>query len=495
MKHILLICLLLTTGNVLAQERFEEHRAKLTKDFSGFKSTIMDDYKGFRDQILKEYCEALKQAWENVEALSSTKLPVENHIPPVVFSDKERKKQELQPLIDEIIQPEPPKPQPTPTIPVEPIPEVTRQKLNISFMGTAMEVRKPKGELPILGGCNRDGVALLWEALSDRAYDSLIEDCLQLRSTHHLCDWAYLLFLRQLSQTIYEQKSNEAALLMAYLYGRSGYKMRLAITDNGHVRMLYATHHCIFNKNCWQLDGTLFYAMDYDGDEVLLCNASLPEEKPLSLYVEVPQQFTVRQSGQRELQSERYPEVKATVIGNLNQMEFFNTYPPSMVNQDACTRWAMYANTPMDELSKQTLYPSLKNAIAGCSQLEAAERLLNFVQTAFVYEYDDKVWGYDRAFFAEETLFYPYCDCEDRSILFSHLMRELLGVEVVLIYYPGHLATAVHFTDSVQGDFILLDGKKFTICDPTYIGAPVGYTMTGMDNRSCKVVLLNSPSV
>lgn len=32
------------------------------------------------------------------------------------------------------------------------------------------------------------------------------------------------------------------------------------------------------------------------------------------------------------------------------------------------------------------------------SQYEAVSRLLNFVQTAFVYEYDDKVWGCDRAF-------------------------------------------------------------------------------------------------
>lgn len=331
---------------------------------------------------------------------------------------------------------------------------------------------------------------MFWEALSDRTYDGLIEDCLQLRSAHHLCDWAYLLLLRELSQYVYEQHLDEAALLMAYLYGRSGYKMRLAITDQGQVRMLYASQHSIFNKNCWTIDGTLFYAMDYDGEGILLCNAALPHEKPLSLYVEKSQQFAIRQSGQRELQSERYPEVRATVVGNLNLMEFFNTYPPSMVNQDACTRWAMYANTPLDELSKQTLYPSLKDAIAVCSQLEAAERLLNFVQTAFVYEYDDKVWGYDRAFFGEETLFYPYCDCEDRSILFSHLIRDLLGLDVVLIYYPGHLATAVHFTELVQGDYILIDGKKFTICDPTYIGAPVGYTMTGMDNSLCKVVLL-----
>lgn len=132
----------------------------------------------------------------------------------------------------------------------------------------------------------------------------------------------------------------------------------------------------------------------------------------------------------------------------------------------------------------------LKEKISGMDKKEAAERLLNFVQTAFVYEYDDKVWGCDRAFFAEETLYYPYCDCEDRSILFSRLVRDLLGLDVILVYYPGHLATAVCFDGDVNGDYIMLNDKRFIVCDPTYIGAPVGRTMPNMDNKGARIILL-----
>ena len=106
-----------------------------------------------------------------------------------------------------------------------------------------------------------------------------------------------------------------------------------------------------------------------------------------------------------------------------------------------------------------------------------------------VYEYDDKVWGGDRAFFAEESLYYPYCDCEDRSILFSRLVRDLMGLKVLLVYYPGHLATAVCFTDNVIGDYISLNNQKYVVCAPTYIGAPVGATMPEMDNSKAKVIL------
>lgn len=80
--------------------------------------------------------------------------------------------------------------------------------------------------------------------------------------------------------------------------------------------------------------------------------------------------------------------------------------------------------------------------------------------------------------------------CEDRAILFTRLVRDLLGLKCILVYYPGHLASAVCLKQQVNGDYISLDGDVYTICDPTYIGAPVGITMPEMDNRSAKVIKL-----
>ena len=106
------------------------------------------------------------------------------------------------------------------------------------------------------------------------------------------------------------------------------------------------------------------------------------------------------------------------------------------------------------------------------------------------YEYDNKVWGHDRAFFSEESLYYPYCDCEDRSILFSRLVRDLVGLDVILVYYPGHLASAVRFDEDLPGDYIALNHRKYMVCDPTYIGASIGMSMPNMDNQTAKVILL-----
>ena len=66
----------------------------------------------------------------------------------------------------------------------------------------------------------------------------------------------------------------------------------------------------------------------------------------------------------------------------------------------------------------------------------------------------------------------------------------MLGLKCILVYYPGHLAMAVKFTENVKGDYIMLGNEKYVICDPTYIGASVGMTMPKMDNKTAKVILL-----
>ena len=210
----------------------------------------------------------------------------------------------------------------------------------------------------------------------------------------------------------------------------------------------------------------------------------------MSLVIPASQKFDLDQSEARTIKSRDYPDFQVTIHTNKNLLRFYDTYLSSCVNDELMTRWAMYANTPLAEDVQKELYPQLRSKLQGLSQLESVTRLLNLIQTGLVYEYDEKVWGRDRAFFAEETLYYPYCDCEDRSILLSRLVRDLVGLKAILVYYPGHLAMAVHFTENVTGDYIMLNGEKYHVCDPTYIAAAVGRTMPGMDNSQARVILL-----
>jgi hypothetical protein len=127
---------------------------------------------------------------------------------------------------------------------------------------------------------------------------------------------------------------------------------------------------------------------------------------------------------------------------------------------------------------RTALYTQLQPLVAGKSQQEAANLLLNFVQTAFDYATDGEQFGYEKPFFPDETFFYPYCDCEDRAMLFSTLVKDLLGLDAVLLDYPNHIASAARFPEEIPGEYVQLnDGDKYLICDPTYIGAPIGVCM------------------
>ena len=494
MRYFAVIISILWTINASAQESIEEQRDKLMAGFNDFRSSIMNDYGAFREKIFKDYCEMLKQAWIQLNAFRGIPLPIEKQLPPIVFPEKDVDN----PLhdnpmpIEEIIQPVAPQPKPTPPVPVKPRTEPTPNRYSFTFLGTEMTVRLDRSKVPELGSNEKGGIADFWEELCDEKYDAVVEDCLQTRDKLKLCDWAYLLLLRALSNSVYRDNHDSAVLLMTYIYCRSGYTTRLGLTEDGSLCFMYASQHIIYDKPYWQLNGVNYYALDYDGNHVEMCPAAFPEEKPLSLLIPSCQGLAYDASSPRSLTSKRYADFNATICINKNLIDFYNTYPTSIIGNDLMTRWAMYANTPMEENVKRMLYPVLQEKIKGLSQQNAANRLINWVQTAFVYELDDKVWGHDRAFFAEESLYYPYCDCEDRSILFSRLIRDILGLDVVLVFYPGHLATAVCFTEDVKGDYITIEGKKYVICDPTYIGAPVGLTMEGMDNATCKAILLEN---
>ena len=120
----------------------------------------------------------------------------------------------------------------------------------------------------------------------------------------------------------------------------------------------------------------------------------------------------------------------------------------------------------------------------------AANMLINFVQTAFEYKVDAEQFGYERPLFANETLYYPYSDCEDRALFFATLVRELMGLDVVLLDYPDHIATAVHFTQDLKGDYLMVEGKKYLICDPTYIGANIGTCMPSYRDVAVQIVAI-----
>ncbi len=460
---------------------------------SAFNQNRVNNFNDYRQKLNAEYVSKTREKWKDFNSFRGLTLPDKDAKPvsPIKMSDEDasRDKEDRNISFDGVVSPIKDNRRAQPIAPVKEVPVQNKQYLTFTYLGTSLQVRKPEGGNVRLSGADENSVADAWNKLCDPRFNNMIIDCVKLRSSLNLCDWAYLMMLQSLGNSYCGNGSNEATLLMAYIFSQSGYKMRLG-QANGKLQMLYASQHKVYNTPYYSCDGDKFFAMTKNAGQIQINSARYPKEQSLSLWVTDDPQVSYSGSPKRRLTSERYPEMSVTVSENKNLLSFFNSYPTSEVGGNFMTRWAMYANTPICQEVRNELYPQLHRFIDGHTQLDAVERLLNWVQTAFVYEYDNKVWGGDRAFFPDETLFYPYCDCEDRSILFTRLVRDLLGLKCILIYYPGHLASAVCFTDRVSGDYINVNGSRYVVCDPTYIGASVGHTMPDMDNATAKVIVL-----
>ena len=469
-----------------ARERYEAYRSK-----------ARDRYDTYRRNALNRYTTYMRSAWERYSAQPPIPQPKDEDVPPVVAKEevpviaKEDKSLQTSGVA---IMPKPePEPQPQPAEPIREKKDKEIEYAQFQFYGTPLRVRFSGREKFVLKGTTTDDVADAYERLASDDFNNTILDCLQLCDHLQLGDWAYMQMLDSLATACFSTY-NEATLMQGFIYQQSGYKLRFAVQADS-LHLLYATDHIIYGRGYYNnLDPDYyFYVYGPDVDPLRICFGDYPEEKHLSLLMSKPMLVAENYGEERTVTSYRYPDMTFTFRVNRNLLNFYNSYPTSMLGEDFMTRWAMYANMPMDESVRQSLEADMHLKLDSLTELQAVERMLNWVQTGFEYEYDNEVWGGDRAFFAEETLHYPFCDCEDRSILLSRLVRDILGLKVMLLYYPGHMAMAVHFNDEgVSGDYIEHDGLRYFVCDPTItgVGAPVGTTMPGMEDQPIYSILL-----
>lgn len=381
------------------------------------------------------------------------------------------------------------KPQPKPQQPIIENKEAITPT-SVMFYGTNMQVRWGNAKQFKLKSTSKKDISDAFLELTAKGYTNLIHDCLELRKQYKLCDWAYYKMLQAISEQACGKGTNEAVFMQGVLLNQSGYQMRFALEDNTKLHIMSRMDGFPYDRGYLTADGKLFFLMDGSkAKNLMVCDAAYPGEQMMSLSV-AEQPLLSQTLSERRTVISRFVNVQADMAMNRNLMDFYNDYPTSYDGKDMMTRWAYYANTPVAKEISDKVYPQLRQQLGTMPKLQAANMLLNWVQMGLKYGYDDKVWGHDRAFFAEESFFYPFCDCEDRSILFSHLIRDLLDLDVVLVYYPGHLYTAVCFEQDVTGDYILVNGRKFTVADPTYYNANIGKTMSRMDNSKAKVILL-----
>ena len=114
---------------------------------------------------------------------------------------------------------------------------------------------------------------------------------------------------------------------------------------------------------------------------------------------------------------------------------------------------------------------------------------MEFVQFAIAYQSDNQQFGQENYLFPEETLYYPFADCDDRVSLMVQLINRYTGLPSIGLSYPDHISMAIAFKNSLNGAFVSLSGRKYWVCDPTYLGSTCGMVMPAYKNVSPEIIV------
>jgi len=296
--------------------------------------------------------------------------------------------------------------------------------------------------------------------------------------------WAKYQFIHAIAKQVYSD-NNRANLFTWFYLTKLGYDTKVAYGKN-NVYLLATVSNSLYQVSFYKINNKKYYILDPSGKakskgQVYTYKGEYANSIDTLSFV-IDEGFFLNSNLKESSLSFKYSgknyKVNASYSGDL--IDFYKSYPQ--------VDFKVYFESSKSYSFAQSLLNSLQKHIAEMSELEATNFLLRFCQKAFKYKTDQEQFGYEKPLFPEETFFYAYSDCEDRTILFRYLVEKLLNLEVVGVKYNGHLAAAVVFNTKVDGDYFKYRNKTFVISDPTYINANVGMTMRQYKNSKFDIL-------
>lgn len=361
------------------------------------------------------------------------------------------------------------------------VPVAVDQKLRIKSSG--IEEKNVAEYFTNIAKCRTETKAL-WDELS-AAVDNF-----------GLNEWGYFCLLREVSEKMFSNVNDRVLFCFYMLRNEGNFKTRVARgKDSGKLTLLVAI------DNSKEVYSYTFFRFEDNGKG----------ERPVKYY-------TVYGGGNAEEPVYTYSFCEQDVNRNEMKLDFdktlnmgacdvrrqlkltkdrtvtlpYNKAHMAYLNDVPMTVFPIYFVSPVAIEAQQELQKNFNEMKSEYTPAQFIQMLLHFVQTGFEYKTDEEQFGYEKYFYPEEVIGYPYSDCEDRSAMFAWLVQKYTSAKVIGLQYEGHIATAVWFGDDaeVKGDGFMYGGKKYYVCDPTYINASIGMTMPQFKGKTPKVIKL-----
>ena len=315
-------------------------------------------------------------------------------------------------------------------------------------------------------------------------------------NTMGLNEWGYFCILRSLSESMFSDIDNCVLFNFYMLRNEGGFKVKIARgKDSNKLTLLAVIDNSkeVYSYSFFRFkeadDTNLKYYSIYGGggskESIYTYNN---DEQNAGLKQMSLDFYNTLNMGQCDVKR----ELNIAKINDKLELPY-NSAHIAYLNDVPMTVFPIYFASPLSIEAQRAFNEKLNDIKQEYTSVQFIDIILNFVQTAFDYKTDDQQFGYEKYFYPEEVIAYPYSDCEDRSALFAWLVTTYTDAKIIGLQYEGHLATAVCFGDDVNisGDAFSYAGKKYYVCDPTYINATIGMTMPQFKDKMPKIVKMN----
>lgn len=359
------------------------------------------------------------------------------------------------------------------------------QTVHFDFYGVGQIVSIPKeyGTFHPKGISEQD-VDQFWQLLASHNFSRIISDCNKYKVALGFNDWAILKWAQDLAKAIFPDNINsEQEIFTVFLLNQIGLQVRVSRV-NEQLVTLFASMQNVYAKKYIVIDTAPYYlAEDIPSASKIYTYRSGYNKSARPLDLRISKQLRLS-DGFSDIKLAKHSSVwecdmEFSISSSL--IRFYNDYP----QLDA----KVYA-TAVPSDSFLNVFANIFQRASSRDNVSLINQLLSFMHLDFKYMVDQEQFGIEKPFFCEENFIYPYNDCEDRSILLSSLIRNLLGLRVVLLDYDDHMAIAVNLSENIKGDYLVVNNEKYYVCDPTYIGATVGMSIPKYKIKPAKVYII-----
>ncbi|WP_439184144.1 hypothetical protein [Carboxylicivirga taeanensis] len=511
MKRLLLlvgvlICALNSvTGQIDKNDPFkkmdEQYNARLqqmNQDYEATLKRMQEEYDAHLKQMNMAFKRYLKKGFTEVDPTPAEVKPIEvpkpieqpefkPDITPVKPSDKLEPVAPPAPVKPEVVIAEAAAHSITPIFRIPEEAEAYASAISVDFFGSKapLAIDKRMRNLSI-SAVKPTAFAAYWDDFTATYYQVYIESLVSYAEDKNLNDWGVYKLVEQTASQLFNARNSRAMWCWAML-NQAGYQAKIGYAGSS-VYLLLPFMQEVYEHPYYSIDGSNFYLMSHKKG---IANMMTYTEnfggatKKIDLHLPFALNYT--DESNTVVRKTTLPNEKEPLQLNMDKtvMAFLDSYPQT-VN-------TVYLNAAMSASVKEALYEYITPRLEGKSETQAVTYLLNYLH-AFEYKTDRDQFNREKMFFPDELFYYPYSDCEDRTVLFTRLVNELLGLDAVALTYFSHMAAAVAFSEPVEGYSVMVDGRRYTITDPTYINAPIGSVMPEYEKYTPLAIKINNDS-